>query len=115
MIVLISVEAVNLGILLSNYTIMDTIMNFLALVIISDFDDYLFFTVSDEIPAQIITHGQVEVDDIEVELDSLTRIEMTSSDVARFKIPGNLLKTPLRDFYEEKIGDKKALDYSIDG
>ena len=91
MIVLISVEAVNLGILLSNYTIMDTIMNFLALVIISDFDDYLFFTVSDEIPAQIITHGQVEVDDIEVELDSLTRIEMTSSDVARFKIPGNLL------------------------
>ena len=69
MIILVSVEAVNLGILLSNQTIMDTIMNFLALVIISDFDDYFFFTVSNEKPAQAITHGEVEVDDIKVELD----------------------------------------------
>ena len=55
-------------------------MNFLALVIISDFDDYFFFTVSNEKPAQAITHGKVDVDDIEVELEQLTLIEVTTSD-----------------------------------
>ena len=55
-------------------------MNFLALVIISDFDDYFFFTVSNEKPALAITHGKVDVDDIEVELEQLTLIEVTTSD-----------------------------------
>ena len=109
MIVLISVEAVNLGILLSNQTIIDTIMNFLALVIISDFDDYFFFTVSNEKPSLAITHGEVEVDDIKVGLDQLTLIEVTTSDLARFKIEGNLLKTPLKDFYKQ---DDKEQDES---
>ena len=43
--VVISVELVNLAILNTNNTIMDILMNFLALVIISDFDDYFFVTV----------------------------------------------------------------------
>ena len=101
LLILISVEAVNLGILLSNQTIMDTIMNFLALVIISDFDDYFFFTVSNEKPALAITHGEVEIDDIKVGLDQLTLIEVTTSDLARFKVEGNMLKTPLKDFYKQ--------------
>lgn len=45
MTVVVSVELVNLIVLLTNGTVMDTIMNFLALVIISDFDDYFFVTV----------------------------------------------------------------------
>ena len=88
-IVLISIEAVNLGLNLSSETIMDTILNFLALIFISDFDDYLFFTVSNEKPAQAITHGEVEVDEIKVGLNQLTLIEVTTSDMARFKIEGN--------------------------
>ena len=43
--VVITVEVVNLAILITNQTIMDIIMNFLALVIIADFDDYFFWTV----------------------------------------------------------------------
>ena len=40
-----SVEVVNLAILNTNNTIMDILMNFLALVIIVDFDNYFFQTV----------------------------------------------------------------------
>ena len=36
------VEIVNIVILNTNDTVMDILMNFLALVILSDFDDYLF-------------------------------------------------------------------------
>lgn len=34
------VELINIIILISNKTVMDIIMNFLALVVIADFDDY---------------------------------------------------------------------------
>ena len=51
----VSVEAVNFRILISNRTIIETIVNFLALLIISDFDDYFFFTVLKEKPALAIT------------------------------------------------------------
>ena len=40
-----AVEAVNMIVLLTNHTMLDTVMNFLALVIIADFDDYLFTVV----------------------------------------------------------------------
>ena len=43
----ISVEAINLIVLISNETVMDIIMNFLALVIIADFDDYFAQTLFD--------------------------------------------------------------------
>ena len=43
--VVIVTEIVNLAILCTNHTILDVIMNFLALVIIADFDDFFFFTV----------------------------------------------------------------------
>ena len=39
------VEIVNIVVLNTNDTVMDILMNFLALVIISDFDDYFFWTV----------------------------------------------------------------------
>ena len=40
------VEVINLIILTSNYTILDIIMNFLALVVIAEFDDYFAQTLS---------------------------------------------------------------------
>lgn len=45
MILVVYVEIVNLVVLNTNDTVMDILMNFLALVIISDFDDYFFWTV----------------------------------------------------------------------
>ena len=46
MIVVISIELVNMFFMMSNNTVTDIVMNFLALVIISDFDDYFFSTVN---------------------------------------------------------------------
>ena len=43
--IVVLVEIVNLIILQTNHSTLDVIMNFLALVIISEFDDYFFKTV----------------------------------------------------------------------
>lgn len=45
MLVIFSVEIVNLMVLLTIPSVTEIIMNFLALVIISEFDDYFFTTV----------------------------------------------------------------------
>ena len=50
MLVTLSVELVNVVILNTNHSIMDIIMNFLALVIIAEFDDYLVVTIEKHLP-----------------------------------------------------------------
>ena len=57
--VIFLVEAVNLAILLTNNTILDVIMNFLALVIISEFDDYFFLAVRTEPLCKLISDGEM--------------------------------------------------------
>ena len=54
LLVVIAVELVNLAILTTNHTIMDIIMNFLALVIIADFDDFFFQSVELEVMGNMI-------------------------------------------------------------
>lgn len=44
----ITVEMVNFVALLTNFTIIDVIMNFLALVVIAEFDEYFYDAVSDD-------------------------------------------------------------------
>ena len=57
--VVVSVEVVNLAMLTTNHTIIDIIMNFLALVIISEFDDFFFMTVEKELMAEMISDGEI--------------------------------------------------------
>ena len=59
--IVLSVEMVNLAVLNTNNTIMDILMNFLALVIISDFDDYFFITVKNDKMAQLVSNGELEI------------------------------------------------------
>ena len=59
--VVIVVEIVNLAILCTNHTILDIIMNFLALVIIAEFDDYFFFTVDKTVMAEMICDGELKL------------------------------------------------------
>ena len=97
MIVLVSVEIVNLTVVLTNTTVMETIMNFLALVIISDFDDYYFQTVKDEPLCKLVSDktfnfGFYEGESNDRKLEEITKIEVTNSRSARFKIQGNGLK-----------------------
>ena len=56
----LSVESVNLVILLTNPNVMETVMNFLALVIIADFDDYMFVVVKDSPLGWLIVDGFYE-------------------------------------------------------
>ena len=84
--VVITVEVVNLAILCTNHTIIDIIMNFLALVIIADFDDFFFFTVDKELMAELIKEGSLELLYGERQLSSIVQFERTSSESARFKL-----------------------------
>jgi len=61
MLVVIVVEVVNLAVLTTNHTIMDIIMNFLALVIIADFDDFFFMTVDKEMIAELMQDGELQL------------------------------------------------------
>ena len=60
MLVIFSVEIVNLMVLLTNPTVMETIMNFLALVIISEFDDFFFTTVEFSPLAKLILEEEYD-------------------------------------------------------
>ena len=73
--IIVLVETVNLAVLLTNNTILDIIMNFLALVIIAEFDDYFFMTVRNEPLGKLIQQGDVNVgEDKERQLDDILMI-----------------------------------------
>ena len=89
MLVVIAVELVNLAILTTNHTIMDIIMNFLALVIIADFDDFFFQSVELEVMGNMIQEGKLELFYGTRELSDVLQTERTSSSTSRFKIEQN--------------------------
>lgn len=103
MIVLISVELVNMAIMVTEDSIPDTVTNCLAIVMISEFDDYFFNDVRDDVIAELIKDGKISIckdkdgNEIEVELDKITQVEVTSSEAARFKIPGNQRANVIED------------------
>ena len=112
--VVISNEIVNLAVLNTNNTIMDILMNFLALVIISDFDDYFFVTVLSDPMAQLVKEGELEIDhrtgDDKIDLKELLQIEVTTSDRAKYRIEGNRtdeyidseVRSDIEEFWDRK-------------
>jgi len=54
MLMILSVESVNMYMLLTNDKIVDTLMNFLALIVISEFDDKLFETIKNDPLSKLI-------------------------------------------------------------
>ena len=90
MMVLFSVEFVNLAVLLTSENILNTVMNFFALVIIAEFDEILFLTVKKEPLSLLLINGRFEFYPGEDrELDEITLIQTTTSGKARFNIDGN--------------------------
>ena len=53
--VVVAVELVNFVALITNTTVLDIVMNFLALVVIADFDDFFFSAVKDSELLDVIT------------------------------------------------------------
>ena len=83
--VVISVETVNIAVLNTNHTIMDILMNFLALVIIADFDDYFFVTVKNDNMAKLVSDGKLEmyegkkIGTVTIDLEEILKFEVTTS------------------------------------
>ena len=63
LLVVLSVEISNLAILNTNHTVLEVIMNFLALVIIADFDETFFMTTTGEPIAELIRNGELELEE----------------------------------------------------
>ena len=74
----ITVELVNFVALLTNFTIIDVIMNFLALVVIAEFDEYFYDAVSDDNLTDICTGADPYGD--------FLMIQRTTSTKAKWKI-----------------------------
>ena len=83
------VEVVNLAVLLTNNTCLDIIMNFLALVIISEFDDYFFNSLRREPIQDLIAQGEMEIQGSVIKLQNILRIQTTTSARARHPVEGN--------------------------
>ena len=64
-------------------------MNFLALVIIADFDDFFFFTVDKEMMADFIKEGELELLYGPRQLSSAVVFDRTSAFSSRFAIEKN--------------------------
>ena len=58
--VLNTCEFVNLVLLTTNHSMLDIIMNFLAIVVITEFDDAFFFIVQQEDLAGLLKDGECE-------------------------------------------------------
>ena len=59
MLIVYTVELVNFAILLNSSTVQDVIMNFLAIVIIVEFDDFLFAVIDDVPMKKLVSDQQV--------------------------------------------------------
>ena len=66
-------------------------MNFLALTVLTQFDDYLFSTLHEDPVSELIKEGELKIlgKSKSIKLSDIIRIETTTSWNARFKIEGN--------------------------
>ncbi len=105
MFIVVLVELVNLFVLATNFTILEIIMNFLALVVLSEFDDFFFTSVSgNTVFGKALKDGdKITLPDLK-DRDKITRpgrklkfvdllkIEVTTSNWAIMKFPEHKLK-----------------------
>ena len=115
--VLITVEGINLVILTTNDAILDIIMNFMAIIVITEFDDAFFFIVKDEKLAGLIADKEMtytpkgsgpDENEMVRTLEDILRIEATSSSSAAMKLPRNKLRPSVAA--EDTLFDSTALD-----
>ena len=56
--IILLLEFTNMAVMLTNQTMMDLVLNFLALVILAELDDILFETVKEDPIGQLITEKE---------------------------------------------------------
>ena len=91
------VESINFLALLTNHEVIDIVMDFLALVVISEFDDFFFYAINNEDVTKVIENKEYR---------ELCVIQTTSSVYARNIMKGNRLKP--QPCEEEEYNHKEA-------
>ena len=59
--ILVMVEFVSMMVLLLQQSVLDVLMNFLALTVLTEFDDYLFLSLQSEPVSELIKEGEVTI------------------------------------------------------
>ena len=78
MFIVVLVEVINLAVLNTNQSILDIIMNFLALVVLSEFDNYFFETIAKTTVFGMALNEE-DTEKTGVDLDKLLLIEVTTA------------------------------------
>ena len=96
-------EVISIAILLGTRTYIDAVKDFIALVVVNDFDNMLFAYLKDENLSKLIANGEVEVGCIKLKLADLLRIETTSADKPENEF-GQLRKIPeLEPIFKDNV------------
>ena len=77
--------------LLLQDNVLDVLMNFLALAILTELDDYMFETIKDNPISKLIEDGEATICGRERKLEDIVKIETTTANQARYKVKGNRL------------------------
>jgi hypothetical protein len=93
------VESVNFLAILTSFTVLDIVMNFLALVVISEFDDFFYEALRNEPLQDLITDPAFE---------ELLMIERTTSRRAKADIPEHELTPDALDINENEMEEMKT-------
>ena len=89
--IVVLMESVNMTILMSNQTVLEIVINFLALVVISEFDDFLFSTLRQDPFTKLVSDGEAllkyvdgreEQERAVSKLEDILLIQTTTSKVA---------------------------------
>ena len=78
-VVLVLVEGVCISLLILQENVIDVIMNFISLAIISELDDYLFQTLYENPINWLIKNGEATICDTKCKLEQIIKIETTTS------------------------------------
>ena len=79
MFIVLSLEVVNISFMLTNSTIPDIIANFIALLVISEFDDYFFMAVSHTPSGILVKDGKLVTSSGTLSHKDILNIETTTS------------------------------------
>jgi len=88
-IIIVMVEFVSMMVLLLQQSVLDVLMNFLALTVLTQFDDYLFMSLHDDPVSKLIKDEEITILGKDIKLSDIIKVETTTSWHARFKIEGN--------------------------
>ena len=77
-------ESVCFMVLVASENTLDIVRNFMALVVVAEFEDYLYLSLRDEPVKQLLSNESFQ--------DTCLTISRTSSRRARAKVPGNLIE-----------------------